>query len=113
MRVRHFDDTFARDAREQDFLRDAKEQLGLSGLLSHAGPIIDALSKSISSNIRGAATVAGLLETVIGSVNGPVHQVRFPNVPLDRRRPGRSDRQSRADPCDRRSSSSRRASRRR
>jgi LCP family protein required for cell wall assembly len=82
VRVRHFDDTFARDAREQDFLRDAKEQLGLSGLLSHAGPIIDALSKSISSNIRGASTVAGLLETVIGSVNGPVHQVRFPNVPL-------------------------------
>ena len=82
VRVRHFDDTFARDAREQDFLRDAKEQLGLSGLLSHSGPIVDALSKSISSNIRGGATVAGLLETVIDSVNGPVHQVQFPNVPL-------------------------------
>jgi len=83
VRVRHFDDTFARDAREQAFLRDAKEQLGLSGLLSRAGPIIDALSKSITSNIRGSATVAGLLETVIDSVNGPVHQVQFPNVPLD------------------------------
>ena len=82
VRVRHFDDTFARDAREQDFLRDAKEQLGLSGLLSRAGPIVDALSKSISSNIRGGSTVAGLLETVIDSVNGPVHQVQFPNVPL-------------------------------
>jgi LCP family protein required for cell wall assembly len=83
VRYRHDDNTFLRDAREQAFLRDAKEQLGLSGLLSHAGPIVDTLSKSISSNIRGAATVAGMLETVINSVNGPVREVPFPDVPLD------------------------------
>jgi LCP family protein required for cell wall assembly len=83
VRYRHDDDTFARDAREQAFLRDAKEQLGLSGLLGHAGGIIDVLSKSIASNIRGGATVAGLLETVAESVNGPVSQVQFPDVPLE------------------------------
>jgi LCP family protein required for cell wall assembly len=81
VRYRHDDNTFARDAREQGFLRDAKQQLGLSGLLGHANDIIKALSKSIKSNIRGGQTVLGLLETVINSVSGPVAQVQFPNVP--------------------------------
>jgi LCP family protein required for cell wall assembly len=83
VRYRHDDTTFARDAREQAFLRDAKEQLGVSGLLGHAGGIITALSKSISSNIRGEQEIAGLLETVASSVDGPVRQVRFPNNPLN------------------------------
>jgi LCP family protein required for cell wall assembly len=83
VRYRHDDTTFARDAREQSFLRDAKEQLGLSGLLGHASAIVNVLSKSITSNIRGASTVAGLLETVVESVNGPVSQVAFPDVALN------------------------------
>jgi LCP family protein required for cell wall assembly len=83
VRYRHDDNTFLRDAREQAFLRDAKAQLGVSGLLDHAGSIIDNLAQSISSNIRGGATIAGLLETVLNSVNGPVRQVPFPDVPLD------------------------------
>ena len=83
VRYRHDDNTFLRDAREQAFLRDAKAQLGVSGLLSHAGPLINTLSKSITSNIRGASTVAGLLETVINSVNGPVREVQFPDVQLN------------------------------
>ena len=82
VRYRHDDNTFARDAREQAFLRDAKEQLGVSGLLGHAGGIITALSKSISSNIRGSGEIAGLLETVASSVNGPVRQVPFPDTPV-------------------------------
>jgi LCP family protein required for cell wall assembly len=82
VRYRHFDNTFARDAREQAFLRDAREQLGLSGLLSHASDIINALSKSVESNIRGDTTVLGLIETVVDSVNGPINQVRFPNNPI-------------------------------
>ncbi len=83
VRYRHDDNTFVRDAREQAFLRDAKQQLGLSGLLGHAGGIISALSKSVTSNIRGATTIAGLLETIVNSVNGPVRQIPFPDVPLD------------------------------
>jgi LCP family protein required for cell wall assembly len=83
VRYRHDDNTFARDAREQAFLRDAREQLGLSGLLSHATDIITALSKSIQSNIGGSTTrVAGLIETVIDSVNGPVNEVQFPDNPI-------------------------------
>ena len=81
VRYRHDDNTFARDAREQGFLRAAKQQLGLSGLLGHASDIINALSKSITSNIRGGQTVLGLLETAVNSVSGPVQQVQFPNVP--------------------------------
>jgi LCP family protein required for cell wall assembly len=83
VRYRHDDNTFARDAREQGFLRDAKQQLGLSGLLGHASDIINTLSKSITSNIRGGQEVLGLLETVVDSVSGPVQQVEFPDVPLN------------------------------
>ncbi len=83
VRYRHDDNTFARDAREQGFLRDAKQQLGLSGLLGHANDIIRALSKSITSNIRGSQEVLGLLETVVNSVSGPVQQIEFPNVPTN------------------------------
>jgi LCP family protein required for cell wall assembly len=82
VRYRHDDTTFARDAREQAFLRDAKEQLGLSGLLDHANDIIKALRKSITSNITGSQ-VAGLLETLISSVSGSVNQVQFPDEPLN------------------------------
>ena len=81
VRYRHEDNTFARDAREQAFLRDAKEQLGVSGLLGHAGAIISALAKSINSNIHDSQTIAGLLLTVTSSVNGPVRQVPFPDHP--------------------------------
>jgi LCP family protein required for cell wall assembly len=81
VRYRHFDDTFARDAREQAFLRDAKQQLGLSGLLDHAGDIITNLSKSVASNIHTSHQIAGLLETVVGSVSGPVQQIKFPDTP--------------------------------
>jgi LCP family protein required for cell wall assembly len=82
VRYRHEDDTFARDAREQAFLRDAKAQLGLSGLLNHANDIITALSKSVASNIHSSHQVAGLVETVLNSVTGPVNQIQFPNEPL-------------------------------
>jgi LCP family protein required for cell wall assembly len=83
VRYRHDDNTFARDAREQGFLRAAKEQLGVSGLLGHASGIISVLAKSITSNIRGSATIAGLLETLAGSVSGPVRQVPFPDTALN------------------------------
>jgi polyisoprenyl-teichoic acid--peptidoglycan teichoic acid transferase len=83
VRYRHDDNTFARDAREQAFLRDAKAQLGLSGLLNHANDIITALSKSVASNIHSSHQVAGLLETVLGSVTGPVNQIQFPNDPIN------------------------------
>lgn len=83
VRYRHDDNTFARDAREQGFLRDAKEQLGVSGLLGHASGIISVLAKSITSNIRGSATIAGLVLTVTSSVNGPVRQVPFPDTALN------------------------------
>lgn len=82
VRYRHDDNTFARDAREQAFLRDAKAQLGLSGLLSHGTDIINALAKSINSNIRGTSEVSGLIDTITSSINGPVRQVAFPDTPL-------------------------------
>jgi polyisoprenyl-teichoic acid--peptidoglycan teichoic acid transferase len=83
VRYRHDDSTFVRDARQQDFLRDAKAQLGVSGLLGHYQDIIDSLSKSISTNIRTPLEVARIADLLVNSLSGPVRQVQFPNVPID------------------------------
>ena len=83
VRYRHDDSTFVRDARQQDFLRDAKAQLGVTGLLSHYQDIINSLSKSISTNIRSPLSVARIADLLAGSLSGPVRQVSFPNVPID------------------------------
>jgi LCP family protein required for cell wall assembly len=82
VRYRHDDNTFARDARQQDFLRQAKDQLGVTGLLGHYQDILNALGRSIATNIRGSTAVARLVNLVLYSVGGPVRQVEFPDVPI-------------------------------
>ena len=81
VRYRHFDSTFARDARQQDFLRQAKQQLGVTGLLSHYKEILGSLGGSISTNIQSATAVLRLVELALGSLAGPVRQIQFPNDP--------------------------------
>ena len=52
VRYRHADSTFARDARQQDFLRQAKDQLGVSGLLSHYQQVLNGLGNSIATSAQ-------------------------------------------------------------
>jgi polyisoprenyl-teichoic acid--peptidoglycan teichoic acid transferase len=82
VRYRHEDSTFARDARQQDFLRQAKEQLGVTGLLSHYQQVLAGLGSSISTNIRGTLAVARLVQLAALSLDGPVRTVTFPNDPI-------------------------------
>ena len=71
VRYRHDDNTFARDARQQDFLRQAKDQLGVTGLLTHYQDILGALGKSISTNIRSSTQVARLVNLVLFDARRP------------------------------------------
>jgi polyisoprenyl-teichoic acid--peptidoglycan teichoic acid transferase len=82
VRYRHDDNTFARDARQQDFLRQSKNQLGVTGLLGHSGEILGALGKSITTNIHNATAVARLVNLALFTLDGPVRQVRFPDNPI-------------------------------
>jgi len=81
VRYRHTDSTFARDARQQDFLRQAKAQLGVTGLLSHWQDILSSLGGAISTNIRGTTAVLRLVSLALDSLAGPVRQVPFPDEP--------------------------------
>ncbi len=79
VRYRHTDNTFARDARQQDFFRQAKDQLGVTGLLGHYQDILNALGSSITTNIHGVTAVARLVNLALYSLDGPVRQVAFPD----------------------------------
>jgi LCP family protein required for cell wall assembly len=82
VRFRHYDSTFARDAREQDFLRQAKQQLGVSGLLSNYQGLLNTIGKSVQTNIHGTNAVLRLLLIAQSSVSGPVRQVPFAAEPI-------------------------------
>ncbi|MGA2469985.1 MAG: LCP family protein [Solirubrobacteraceae bacterium] len=80
-RFRETDSTFARDAREQDFLRQAKQQLGVTSLLTNPGKlqkVLNFIGPEISTNIRGSEAVLRLVEVASSAVSGPVRQVKFP-----------------------------------
>jgi len=82
VRYRHDDNTFARDARQQDFFRQAKAQLGVSGLLDHYQDLLSALGSSVTSNIRGPVAVARLVDLALATVDGPVTEIQFPDTPI-------------------------------
>ncbi|HUB76777.1 MAG TPA: LCP family protein [Solirubrobacteraceae bacterium] len=86
VRYRHDDSTYARDAREQDFIRQAKQQLTIrTSLLTNPGALKHLLTQvsshgGLASNIRGSNQVLRLIEIAESSVDKPVRQVQFPDV---------------------------------
>ncbi len=77
VRYRHTDSDFVRVARQQDFIRQAKEQLGTFGLLSRYSALAKAFGRAISTDIRGTTEVAQLLELAVFSTSRPVREVPF------------------------------------
>jgi LCP family protein required for cell wall assembly len=80
VRFRHADSDIVRAARQQDFLRDAKDQIGSSSLINQRGKLIDIFTKSAEAD-RQLATIGGLerlAKLAIFSAGHPVRQVPFP-----------------------------------
>ncbi|MGD0980419.1 MAG: LCP family protein [Solirubrobacteraceae bacterium] len=77
VRYRHTDSDFVRVARQADFIRQAKEQLGVLGLLSKYSQIARAFGKAIRTDIRGGHEVQQLLELAAYSLSAPVRHVDF------------------------------------
>ncbi len=77
VRYRHTDSDFVRVARQQDFIRQAKEQLGTFGLLTKYSQLARAFGRAISTDIRGTREVAALLELAVFSTSRPIRQVPF------------------------------------
>ncbi len=84
VRYREGDSTYARDAREQDFIRQAKQQLGVrSTLLTNPNALqalLKRVARGVSTNIRTSNQILRLVEIAAASVAHPVRQVQFPDV---------------------------------
>ena len=78
-RYRHTDSDFVRVARQQDFIRQAKEQVGVQGLLDHADAIEKAFGRAVQtdSGLHHTSEILRLLKLAAFSLGRPVRQVHF------------------------------------
>jgi LCP family protein required for cell wall assembly len=77
VRYRHFDTDLVRAARQQDFLRQAKDQVGVSKLLSDRKQLLRIFAHSTQTDINGTAAVLRLLKLGYESAQNPVQEVHF------------------------------------
>ena len=77
VRYRHTDTDLVRSARQQDFLRQIKNQIGAGGLISRRFGIEKIFGKYASTDIRSSDDVLKLLELLVQSAGHPVRQVTF------------------------------------
>jgi len=80
VRFRHADSDFVRAARQQDFVRQFKEQIGVSKLLDHENELERAAGDSIHTDIHGTQGTLRILKLAAFSVSRPVRQVHFRSV---------------------------------
>ena len=77
VRYRHTDSDFVRVARQQDFIRQTKEQLGVWGFLTKYNSLAEAFGRAVGTDIRGTREVSQLLELAAFSLSRPVREVPF------------------------------------
>jgi LCP family protein required for cell wall assembly len=77
VRYRHTDSDFVRVARQQDFVRDAKEQLGVWGFLSKWSALAKAFGRAVWTDIRSPQSIAALLYLAAFSQSKPIREVPF------------------------------------
>jgi polyisoprenyl-teichoic acid--peptidoglycan teichoic acid transferase len=77
VRFRHEDSDLVRSARQQDFLREAKQQVGVGHLISDRDRLIKVFGKYTSSDIHSRGEVLRLLKLAVFSVDQPVREVHF------------------------------------
>ena len=78
VRYRHTDTDIVRAARQQDFLRQAKEQAGIGKLLDKQTKLIKIVGKYTRSDIHGRVAVLRLLKLAVGSIGSPIQEIHFP-----------------------------------
>jgi polyisoprenyl-teichoic acid--peptidoglycan teichoic acid transferase len=78
VRFRHYDSDFVRVARQQDFLRDLREQISPNDVLGRVNEVAKAVGKAIKTNFKASFDTGKLLATLIAfSQKKPLRQVRF------------------------------------
>jgi LCP family protein required for cell wall assembly len=77
VRYRHEDNDLVRAARQQEFLRQGKAQVGVGDLLEDRGELYDIFGRYTQSDIRSRSAVLRLLRLVVASATHPIREVHF------------------------------------
>jgi len=77
VRHRHSDNDIVRAARQQEFLRQAKQQVGVGRVFADRQRLLDVFSKYTESDIDSRKAVLRLGELVARAAGKPIHQVQF------------------------------------
>jgi polyisoprenyl-teichoic acid--peptidoglycan teichoic acid transferase len=77
VRYRHTDNDLIRAARQQDFLRQMKAQIGLNKIIRDRKELIKIFGKYTQSDIGSRKTVLRLVKLIALSASHPIHQIHF------------------------------------
>jgi len=77
VRYRHTDNDIVRAARQQDFLREARQKIGPSRLFRDREELIDIFKKYTTSDIDDQFAMLDVLKTFLGAADAPVKQIHF------------------------------------
>ena len=80
VRYRHTDDDFVRAARQQDFLRQAKSQIGLGKLFGDREELLKIFGRYTQTDIArdNDAAILRLIRLAYDSTKRPIQEVKFP-----------------------------------
>ena len=78
VRYRHFDSDLVRAARQQQFLSDAKDQIGVGKVFSNRKALLRIFGAYTQTDIGSNSAILRLLKLAVESAQNPVQEVRFP-----------------------------------
>ena len=78
VRYRHLDSDLVRAARQQSFLGQAKDQIGISGVFADRDKLLHIFARSVRTDIRSSHAILSLLKLVAESSSKPVAEIPFP-----------------------------------
>ncbi len=84
VRYRHTDDDFVRVARQQDFMRDLREQISPTDILGQIDTVAKAVGHAIASTVHGSGSeLLKLAKLIAFSQSKPLRQVKFRTTNID------------------------------
>jgi polyisoprenyl-teichoic acid--peptidoglycan teichoic acid transferase len=78
VRYRHLDNDLIRAARQQSFLGEAKNQVGVGNVFSNRKELLKIFGESVRTDIESESAVLSLLKLVAESAAKPIQEVQFP-----------------------------------
>jgi len=78
VRYRHFDTDLVRAARQQQFLADAKDQIGVGKIFSDRKALLRIFGRYTQTDINSSGAILRLLKLAVESAQKPVQEIPFP-----------------------------------